>query len=100
MPEDLWRASVDLAREHGVWCVSRALRVRYDTLRRRLEESSVEPERTVHGFVELRSAGPIAAPEQASTIELSRADGTRLTIRLAGNEIDPRSLIDHFCHSR
>ncbi len=100
MPEDLWQAAVDLARDHGPWSISRALRVRYETLRRRLGESSTETEPADKArFVELGSA--IASTEVASssvTVELSRGDGTRLTVRLPSDSaVDVKSLIGAFC---
>src|SRR5580704_17887392 len=36
LPESLWQAAVELAREHGVYSVARALRLNYMGLKKRL----------------------------------------------------------------
>ena len=36
MPEDLWRAAAELAQRHGVYRVCRALRLSYESLKRRV----------------------------------------------------------------
>jgi len=101
MPEDLWQAAIDLARDHGAWATSRALRVRYDTLSLRLKESSATAATGRAGFVELPTPPSVAMRGQATVIELSRADGTRLTMRLGEQgTIEVRSLIDAFCRAQ
>jgi hypothetical protein len=39
LPESLWQAAVELARQHGVYAVAHPLRLDYMGLKRRLEEA-------------------------------------------------------------
>jgi hypothetical protein len=73
--------------------------VRYDTLSLRVKESRAGALTGKTRFVEVPPAPPrMAAQGQLATIELSRADGTRLTMRLSEpSTIEVRSLIDAFC---
>jgi len=102
MPEELWDAAVALAHEHGVWRIARALRVRYDSLRSRLAEAAPEvgAEPAVEsGFVDLGSMLCGARSDSgATTVELSRPDGARLSLRFASRvDIDLQSLVTAFC---
>jgi len=90
MPEELWGAAASLARAHGLWAVSRALRVNYECLKRRCGQ--VGARRRGDGrvarranFVEL-AATQVSGPTEPTgpVLELSRVDGAKLTIRLAG----------------
>lgn len=91
MPKDLWDAAVKVSREHGVWAVSRALRLNYGSLRTRLEAQA--PSKSAgacetSGFVELDATAVLSATAPATAVlELSRADGARMTIRLEGRGV-------------
>lgn len=101
MPEELWRAATELAREHGAWATARALGVRYDTLSLRVKESGAAASAVGTGFVELPSLPRESASTQATVIELSRADGARLTLRLGDQStIEVQPLIDAFCRAQ
>jgi hypothetical protein len=88
MPEPLWEAAVAAAREHGVWGVSRALGVNYQSLRSRvggLARGERGRASGPAGFVELDGAQVLGAAErEVTTLDLSRPDGARMTIRLEG----------------
>jgi hypothetical protein len=103
MPEPLWRAAVGLAREHGVYAAAQALRLSYDSLRRRTEAVGVarrmrrdrghgqEPPAT---FVELPPAMSVApAGPGGPIVEVVGPSGQRLTVRLRGGELDVAELI-------
>jgi hypothetical protein len=104
MPEPLWEAAVASARQHGVWAVSRALRVNYQSLRSRVE-GLAGGERggasAATSFVELDGAQVLGTPERgATTLELARPDGARLTIRLEGRgDLDLAGLVEAFWRS-
>ena len=95
MPEQLWRDAAVLARSHGVYRVSQALRVRFETLRSRTAKvapvATKKPAATA-GFVEV--ALPVAAAELAgAVVELSDGNGGKLTIRLpAHSSVDVAGL--------
>jgi hypothetical protein len=85
IPEDLWRAAIDVAAQHGIWRTARALRVNNGELKRRLEAARREGE---HGgaqaaaFVELPPTMVGAGAE--CVVEIEDPRGTRLRVRLPG----------------
>ena len=85
MPKDLWAAAAAVAREHGLWFVSRCLRVNYENLKKRVGASAKE-DGSVAGFVELPT-GPLIGQSATPTtvIELARVDGAKLTVRFEGH---------------
>lgn len=85
MPEVLWTAAARAADTHGVWAVSRALRVNYESLKGRVERLPSRGPSSQTRFVELDPASWIAGtPASTVVIELSRPDGATLTVRLQG----------------
>jgi len=72
IPEELWAAAGELAREYGVNRISRALRLEFNHLRRVAESAGpVRRAEKAPAFVELLNPG---RPEY--TIELDGPDGT------------------------
>ncbi len=92
LPEAIWNAAVDLAREHGVHPVARSLRLDYYSLKRRL---SASPAPDPSEFVEVRLDKPDAPP--GWTIELQDGSERRMTMAApAGSEMDPVALASAF----
>lgn len=93
MPEELWTEAVEVARMHGIWKVSNATRVSYESLKVRVER--VEPpapaaavDAAASGFVSV-APGPqiFGTPEPMTTeVELVAVDGARLVVRVEGGE--------------
>lgn len=91
MPAALWSAAVSLAQAHGIYPVSRVLRIDYSSLRARLAESQVAGASLVGSS--LRSSGFVELPPHASAsvspgvvgaeLEIEVADGSRLSLRMA-----------------
>lgn len=102
MPEELWAAATELAREHGVYRISKGLGVRFDTLKQRVRPrgkpgKGAKPKQ-VGGFVDL---GPIVPMATGSVVELSDARGSKVTIRLtAQSEVDVTKLASAFWRRR
>ncbi len=101
MPEELWDAAVSVAREHGLWAVSRALRVNYESLKSRLGRGAAERRSgaaCAAGFVELDASEFVKARDGVETVvELSGADGATRMIRRGGSEaVDVAALADAF----
>jgi hypothetical protein len=100
MPEDLWDGAVALARVDGAYAVARDFGVRYETLKRRVEESLAggRAQGMTTGFVELDASEVFDEGGRAGTVvELSGADGTKLTVRLAcGEKLDVAALTGTF----
>jgi hypothetical protein len=101
MPDALWGAAAELAREHGVYAAARALRLSYGSLRTRTEAAgdtrhartaSLPPRVT---FVELPSAVLPAVADNSSgaVVEVVGSGGQRLTVRLRSSELDLPALL-------
>lgn len=102
MPEGLWGAAVSVAHKHGLWAVSRALRLNYECLKGRCARAkgvvSVGGGERSTGFVELNASEFVKSRDGVETVvELSGADGAKLMIRRGGSEaIDVAALADAF----
>ena len=82
VPERLWRMAVKLARKHGIYQTAKALRVNYESLKKRLNGAGEKQEPT--SFVEVV---PTDAPIFAGNlIEIEGARGEKIRIRLSGSE--------------
>lgn len=78
LPESLWGAAVELARQHGVYQVAHALRLDYMGLKKRLNGvTSPQPSATKTAFMELVT--PPTIPE--CVIELESASGGKIRIQ-------------------
>jgi len=99
MPEELWKEASGFAQRLGICRVSRALRVNYGGLKRRVLASrlpaadSRRSERTASvvrpDFIELSSLPAFGALSEApagsdAVVEVVAPDGARLTIRVKG----------------
>jgi hypothetical protein len=78
IPEPLWAEAVVLARRHGVFETARALRLGYDSLKRRISEPAgiASP---VPGFVELPRVA--SSPGAVWVLEFRAADGRSLRVQ-------------------
>jgi len=99
MPEELWKEATGFARKLGVCRVSRALRVNYGGLKRRVmardlaavdgRRSQRTPTVARRDFVELSGLPAFGVLNEAAAgsdavVEVAAPDGTRLTIRVKG----------------
>ena len=85
IPASLWDHAVTLAKTHGVYRVSKTLRVSYHGLKSRVAAAAVPPpqEESISPFVELDLSRSFS-PEEC-IIELEERDGSKMTIRLKGS---------------
>ena len=85
IPDALWAAAVELAREYGVNKTARALRLDYYTLKRRLESGThpglYEPKGGAP-FIELVTPLGNSSPE--CIVELEHPRGAKMKIHLKG----------------
>ena len=107
MPEALWIEATVAAQKLGVYRVSRALRLNYETLKRRVGPSRLHRSRTRRDdrtevlaskrtdFVEVSGLADLsaAAARDETVVEVVACDGTRLTIRLKRATADVAALI-------
>jgi hypothetical protein len=80
LPESVWDAAVELAREHGIYRVAHALRLDYVGLKKRLNGMpSRRPNASRTAFVELVTPPATVLPE--CVIEFEFASGGKMRIQ-------------------
>ena len=80
LPEELWEAAVELARQHGLYSVAHPLRLDYVQLKKRLGGvTSLREKATKPAFVELISAHQVPMPE--CVIEFESSMGGKMRIQ-------------------
>jgi len=80
LPEAIWQAAVELARQHGVNSVAYPLRLDYAGLKRRLGGTSgIRRRKSKPAFVELVAAAS-SRPEEC-VIELESSGGSKMRIQ-------------------
>ena len=81
LPESIWDAAAELAREHGVYAVAQPLRLDYRGLKKRLGEvASRRPDKSKPVFVEFIAPPPPAWEE--CLIEFESTRGGKMRIHL------------------
>ena len=84
LPESLWQAAVELARQHGVYSVAQPLRLDYMGLKKRLGGASVVRRKAGKpAFVELIAPRPATLEE--CVIEFESAGGAKMRIQWKGS---------------
>ncbi|MGZ7098886.1 MAG: hypothetical protein ACXVJ8_10460 [Candidatus Angelobacter sp.] len=79
LPESLWQAAVELARQHGVYSVAHPLRLDYMGLKKRLGEPSSHRRKAPRpAFVELIAPHPATLEECVIEFESSRGGKMRI----------------------
>jgi hypothetical protein len=80
LPESLWQAAVELARQHGVYSVAHPLRLDYTRLKKRLGGSpTLRRKATKPAFVEL--VAPSSAQHEEYVIECESPGGSKMRIQ-------------------
>jgi hypothetical protein len=80
LPESLWQAAVELARQHGVYPVAHPLRLDYTRLKKRLDGSpTFRRKATKPAFVELVPAS--RAQLEECVIEFEVSGGSKMRIQ-------------------
>ena len=85
IPESLWQAAEELAREHGLYAVAHPLRLDYVRLKRRVEgvrKSKEKKKAASPGFVELIPAHSVLAE---CAIEFESKSGGKMRIQWKGS---------------
>lgn len=79
LPEPIWEAAAELAREHGVYAVAQPLRLDYMGLKKRIGEvASRRPGKSKPVFVELIAPPP--AKREECLIEFESTGGDKMRI--------------------
>ena len=82
LPESLWQAAVELARQHGIYAVAHPLRLDYTRLKQRLNgipSPSRKLKPTKPAFVELIGSGATTLPE--CVIEFESSSGGKMRVQ-------------------
>ena len=80
LPESLWQAAVELARQHGIYPVAHPLRLDYMGLKKRLGGvQTLRRKATKPSFVELVTPHP--TPPEECVIEFESARGGKMRIQ-------------------
>jgi hypothetical protein len=80
LPQSLWQAAVELARQHGVYSVAHPLRLDYVGLKKRLGGTPcLRRKATKPSFVELIAPG--RGPLEECAIEFESAGGSKMRIQ-------------------
>ncbi len=87
IPEALWEAAVEVARDQGVAPTSRELGLDYYALKKRVESSR----RPSGGFVEV--AWPEMPPAPEGVLELEDGRGARLRVELRGTAVSAMAAV-------
>jgi hypothetical protein len=79
LPESIWDAAAELAREHGVYAVAQPLRLDYVGLKKRLGKVAAgRPDRSKPVFVEFIAPPPAACEECVIELESTRGGKMRI----------------------
>jgi len=80
LPETLWQAAVELARQYGVYSVAHPLRLDYMGLKKRLDGVPCSPKKAAKpAFVELVAAHPASMAD--CVIEFESSAGSKMRIQ-------------------
>jgi hypothetical protein len=79
LPDSLWQAAVELARQYGIYPVAHPLRLDYMGLKKRLDGVSSRRKATKPAFVEL--IAPHATPLEECVIEFDAPSGSKMRIQ-------------------
>ena len=91
LPEPIWAAAVEMAQRHGLHCTTKALRLDYMRLKKRLRAGTPSPRPTPPAFLELLAAPTTTGPVEC-VVELESARG-RLRVAMKGAALDWVSLL-------
>jgi hypothetical protein len=97
IPEDLWSAAVALTETHSIQKVARSLRLNATSLKQRVSQSTSAPRKDVvtpSSFIEI----PFIPAEHTAhcQVDILRADGSRMQIRMPQAEVELPALVRAF----
>ena len=103
LPREMWEMAADLVPSHGVYRVSRALRLEYYKVKEQAEDRQAR-KRTKRSakrkpvFVEVAGppSPPVVDPCLGCTVEVTDPSGRRITIRSPA-AVDAAGLVAAFC---
>jgi hypothetical protein len=95
IPKELWQAAADLARDHSINTVSKALKISYTDLKNCVYPSKYKPtNKEKASFIELKYSLPLTS--EKITVEIENKKGCKMRIYLKA-DADITTLIKPFC---
>ena len=82
IPEPIWQAAVEVAREHGLWQTAKELRLDYYSLQDRVASSNGD----TGEFIEIPL--PATAMRPDCVVEIEDGRGARMRVELQGKSAD------------
>ena len=95
IPDNLWAMAVELAKQHGVWPVARALHLDHSRLKRHVRNG--EEQVKSGAFIEVIPQGAMSC---ACTVEMEDGRGARMRIEMKGAAADVAALSRTFWSER
>ena len=90
LPEPIWEAAVEMAQRHGLHRTTKALRLDYTRLKKRLPVGAQPPRPAPPAFLEMLALPATSSAE--CVVELETA-GSRLRVSMRGAALDWSSLL-------
>src|SRR5450755_4365421 len=90
LPEAMWEAAAEMAERHGLHCTTKALRMDYTRLKKRLAPAAQPPQSAPPQFLELL-ASPITGAAEC-VVELESPAG-RMRVSIKGAALDWAGLL-------
>ena len=90
LPESMWEAAVEMAQRHGLHCTTKALRMDYMRLKKRLPAGAQAPRPQPPAFLELLA--PTANGPMECVVELESTGG-KMRVSMKGAPLDWASLL-------
>ena len=92
LPEEFWRRAVALAQQYGLNKTARALKVKYESLKKRLEQGGAEERHSAKAQTEFIELLPASIKPGAVECMLEWADGCGATVRMHMRGAGPSEL--------
>jgi hypothetical protein len=90
LPEAIWEAAVEMAQRHGLHCTTKALRMDYTKLKKRLLPAAQSPRPVPSAFLEMVASATTGRVEYVVELE---SPGGRIRVALKGAALDWASLL-------
>lgn len=92
-PKHLWEAAVNLHGDYSACEIAKNLRVGYSKLQSLISEASKTKTKATPAFIQMEIPPPSQAKQNEWSIEMEKADGTKMKISGSGSQMPDVALI-------
>ncbi len=92
-PKHLWEAAVSLHGDYSAYEIARNLRVGYSKLQSLISEASKTKSEPTRAFIQMEIPPPVQPKQNEWSIEMEKADGTKIKISGSGLQMPDIALI-------